>query len=318
MNISRLIQRLDCNLYLDYGKRDDCILIAGMGRGGTTWIADLINFDYSHRILFEPFQPEWVVKARPFELFQYMRPDDVDAERFQSAAALLGGKVRTNWVDCWDRERHRRLFKRRIVKDIRVNLMLKWLHNSFGTIPIVLVMRHPLAVANSWIKLGWGGTERRGKTNVDIVLAQQRLLEDFPRLAATADSCDLADRFERAIYEWGLLHYVPFLQLAKDEYFLLSYEDLLLNPLSELRRVLTFLQIPFDEKAIRSRLALPSSTNFLKRDYSGGGTEMLKPWDGVFNEKQAARANEILAQLGLADLYDAEGYRTNVEPSPIV
>jgi hypothetical protein len=57
------------------------------------------------------------------------------------------------------------VFRRRIIKEIRSNLMLRWLAGISPCTPVVLLVRHPLAVAASWLQLGWGGRGSDARTN---------------------------------------------------------------------------------------------------------------------------------------------------------
>jgi len=50
------------------------ILLAGTARSGTTWLGDLIASQIHCRILFEPFNPDFVPEYRGLHYFQYMRP----------------------------------------------------------------------------------------------------------------------------------------------------------------------------------------------------------------------------------------------------
>ena len=60
-------------LLYDLGTLNDTIIVAGMGRSGTTWGVNIINHDNSYRVLFEPFSPASVVEAEEFEYVQYIR-----------------------------------------------------------------------------------------------------------------------------------------------------------------------------------------------------------------------------------------------------
>ncbi len=54
------------------------ILVAGTGRSGTTWLADIISEQFKSRLMFEPFHPVLVPEYAEFNYFQYMRPGEPD------------------------------------------------------------------------------------------------------------------------------------------------------------------------------------------------------------------------------------------------
>ncbi|HKX58690.1 MAG TPA: hypothetical protein VJN00_04895, partial [Steroidobacteraceae bacterium] len=66
-------------LYRD-GNRDErrTFMVAGTGRSGTTWLAELICSQIPCRLMFEPFNPRKVSAYREFNYFQYMRPGEGD------------------------------------------------------------------------------------------------------------------------------------------------------------------------------------------------------------------------------------------------
>ena len=63
-------------MLIDYGGADATTLIAGMGRSGATWVADVVNYDRNHRGLFEPFLPHQVKEARPFKNIHCLPPPE--------------------------------------------------------------------------------------------------------------------------------------------------------------------------------------------------------------------------------------------------
>src|SRR5580704_5098197 len=121
-------------------------LVSGMGRSGTTWLAELLNYRNDQRLLFEPFDHQRVALAVNFTDHQYLRADDADPRYLAPARAIVTGLLRDPFVD----QHNRRLVcGRRIIKEVRANLILKWLHTQFPGMPIVLIVRHPFAVAVS-------------------------------------------------------------------------------------------------------------------------------------------------------------------------
>ena len=171
-------------LYIDRGDYRDTVFVAGTGRSGTTWLEELINFDHDHRILFEPFNSQEIPLVAHWNYRQYLRADDNDERYLVPARRILSGRIRHPWID---QVNSKHLVRRRLVKDIRANLILHWMHNHFPEIRIVLLLRHPCAVARSKIAMGW-------LTHLDDFLSQQHLIEDF------------------------LLPFVPLLESARDDF----------------------------------------------------------------------------------------------------
>jgi len=303
VKLSQVRGRLRASLksvYLDMGGAHDAVILAGMGRSGTTWVAELINADGGDRIVFEPFFAARVPEAAGFDYLQYLRPSQSDPILVERARAILAGKVRNRWVD---RDNHGFFYRRRIIKDIRCNLMLAWLKAIAPAIPIVVVVRHPLAVTASWLKLGWGKELDGDRTDVDILTAQPDLFEDFPILGNLLNEIDPTSRFEQVLFEWCVLHLVPYQQFQTGGAYFLFYENLILQPEQELRSLFQFIQKPYDWEAMQPIMGSASSTNFLKRSFRDHQASQLTQWQESFSTVQRDRACQILARCGLDIFY---------------
>jgi hypothetical protein len=314
MKLRSALKRIDSKVrsqFLDLGGPDDVIIVAGMGRSGTTWGADIINYDHSYRVLFEPFFPAEVKEAAPFEYMQYLALDAENPTLAKQAKKILAGKVRGQWVD---RDNDGMFYRRRIMKDIRCNLMLGWLRKVANDAPVVLMIRHPLQVVSSWAKLGWGKEAQGERSDFEIITSQKPLLNDFPVIAEVMKQIDQNDFFEKTVFEWGVYHLVPATQLKKGEAYALFYENLLIDQESEATRVFAYLNKPVaDQNALSQAMKSSSSTNFLGRDFSQGRAQVLDGWKSSFTSEQIRRAGEILAALGMDGLYDENGYPTGAE-----
>ncbi|MEB3357983.1 MAG: sulfotransferase domain-containing protein [Synechococcales bacterium] len=315
MKLSHVRKRLRSSLksvYLDVGGANDAVVLAGMGRSGTTWLAELVNADGRDRIVFEPFFAARVPEAAGFDYLQYLRPSQDAPLLVGQARAILAGKVRNAWVD---RDNQGWFYRHRIIKDIRCNLMLAWLKAIAPAIPIVLIVRHPLAVTASWLKLGWGKELDGDRTDVDILTAQPALFEDFPVLGDLLDAIDPMSRFEQILFEWCVLHLVPYQQFQAGGAHLLFYENLVLQPERELRSLFEFLQKPFDWGKMQSVVGSASSTNFLKRSFRDDRMSQLDRWQESFDAAQRDRASQILARCGLDSFYNEAGQPAQIHVS---
>ncbi len=283
------------------------VFVAGMARSGTTWVADLINHDGRYRVLFEPFFPKRVREATDFAYLQYVPPGSDHAALSAAAKTILSGSLRNPWVD---RDNQRRFYFRRLINDIRCNLMLKWLSDSAPRMRVVLVVRSPFSVANSWLRLGWGAVPGSERTDIDMLLAQPALCTAFPSLKETYARIDRDDPFQRLILEWAILHHVPFQQFPRGKLYVLHYESLLLDFEAEIARLFTFLDAPPPNAMVHSRDYhghSPSRTNWLKRDFSGDKHALISEWKTAFSQEQLTKANEILAAFSLDSTYASSG-----------
>ena len=164
------LHRLLGGFYVDLGRdHRDSVFLAGSGRGGTTWVSEIINYRGEYRYVFEPFHPGKVDLCKNFRSKQYLRPDDGREEYLGPARKVLTGGLRSRWTDRF----HRKFIaRRRLIKDIRANLLLGWMRANFPGMPIILLLRHPCAVVASRLALGW-------KDNLCETMEQGELVEDF-------------------------------------------------------------------------------------------------------------------------------------------
>ena len=285
------LSRLLGGLCVDLGKGDHkhSVFLAGSGRSGTTWLSEIINHRGTYRYVFEPFNPAKVSEFGHFESKQYLSPDDGRAEFLGPARLALTGALRDPWTDRFNATL---VARRRLIKDIRANLLLAWMRANFPGMPIVLLLRHPCAVVASRLALGW-------KDNLEETMEQERLVDDF-LLPMEADIRAARDDFERHLFLWCIDNYVPLKQLGRGELHLTFYEDLLANPEEELRSLFGFLGDDPDDR-VYARLARPSPLS--RKD---APVPSVDGWRARVSASQLERTGEILSLFGLDGVY-AEG-----------
>lgn len=276
-------------LYVDIGHDyRDTIFLAGSGRGGTTWVAELINFDNSYRLIFEGLRDR---RFRPLHR-RYLRPEQDDPALLSLIEPLVNGRLRDLKADRYTRQ----LFPRkRLVKEIVANLCLSWLHHHFPELPIILLVRHPGAVVYSRLRLGWNYGLR-------IFLRQESLMSDV--LAPfRADMERVSSQLEIHTYHWCIETLVSLKQFEPGGMCLVFYEDVCMNPRRELTRLLEFVGKPLDERAFVAAERPSSQTLRMlpSRDV------LLHGWRERFTDKELHRINEIVTQFGLDRLYRENG-----------
>lgn len=305
--VQRAGERFLGSVYVDL-ERDAgrSIFLAGSGRSGTTWLSEIINYRNEYRYVFEPFYPEKVSICKNFRRKQYLRPDDTREEYLEPARTILSGRLRNTWSDHLNRKH---VVRRRLIKDIRANLLLGWMRANFPCMPQILLLRHPCAVTNSRLKLGW-------RDILDDTMEQEELVEDF--LGPFEQEIRKAKTpFERSIFLWCIENYVPLRQLQGNSVHIVFYELLCTQPENELGRLFTYLGKDFDG-GVYSAMKRPSS---LSRRESAVvlGKRPVDSWTRAVGDAERERAAEILALFGLDRIYgegplpDLDGVRSLVK-----
>lgn len=281
--------------HLDLHDLGGTVLLAGSGRSGTTWLSQIINHGNAYRDIFEPFSPGKITTVSHYAEQLYLRPDEAGADYRDAAALLLAGRVRGPWTDGHNRKL---IARRRLIKDIRLNLMLGWLGTQFPQAKQILALRHPCAVAHSRLKLGW-------EPPLSAVLAQPALIDDhllphLPMIRAIASS---DRRFEQHVLMWCIENLVPLSQLAPGDAHVLMYEQVCTDFEAQVKALFKFLGRPVPRGIERS--AKKVSAHFRRDSAILRGGDLIGDWRRHVSHAQIDQAFVIIRQFGLGHLYDA-------------
>jgi hypothetical protein len=290
----RAIQLFGSHFYLN-PDRDmrRSILVAGTARSGTTWLADLIASQIRCRIMFEPFNPELVSEYRRFHYFHYMHPDWENEELNTFARSVFTGVIRNRWID---RQNENIFPKYRLIKEIRANLLLKWLHIHFSEVPTIFLIRHPCAVVLSRMQLDWA-TDR----DIEPFLSQPDLVADH-----LSDHLDLirsakTDEEKHAII-WCVSNLIPLRQFMPGELKIVYYEYLCVQPEIEFPAIFDSIGHGYSHSLVEM-LNQPSQTTKVTSAVVTGSNK-ISHWKSSLSPVQIDRILKVVQAFGLDHLYD--------------
>lgn len=286
----KIHRKLYFNINHDYKKT---IFLASSGRSGSTWVSNIINYKNKYRYMFEPFHSNYVDICKDFNYRQYLRSDNSKREFLEPAEIILSGRIRDKWIDRFNRKL---ICGDRLIKDIRANLLLKWLKSNFPEMKIVLLLRHPMAVVNSRLKLDWGPTLKFFLSQEDLI---EDYLEPFMREIKNAQS-----GFEKQIFSWCIENYVPLKQFKKDEVHVSFYEDFCARPEETIGTLFDFLGVEFNSK-IMNMLHIPSP-EVRAESAILTGENLIEKWKKNYETEQVKKAIEMLSLFGLDDIYSED------------
>jgi Sulfotransferase family len=291
--IGRLRRRIAATHPLDFNRNfDSLVFVAGSGRSGTTWLVDLLNADRSYRVIFEPLTFRLGALGGR-QLPRYVRPSTRDPELTATVERILLARFKSTQ---WTARGNDRLFStRRIVKDVQSNLRLAWMRESFPPFPIILIIRHPCAVAASRDRL-------RNVRPIDEFLEDSRLVEDH--LAPLAEQLTrLESPFEVEIARWCIETHIPLKQMAEGlELEVVLYEQLVSNPSQVLEPVFNRLGRK-PPAALVDRLGVPSLTAYRPDAPLPSTARAVDEWQERVTDEQLQRALELVDLFGLGWLY---------------
>ncbi len=316
----------------------NAVFLSAAARTGSTWISETINYRNDYRYLFEPislyrylltdrYRPllpgpqEGIVANSPYHFvhdrepidtrLQYIRPSDNDPELRARAEDVLTGRFKNPAVDQYNYT-PRVFFRRRLIKETKSGLWLRWLYEQFPGLPIVHLIRHPIPTIQSRLE---------GKTDNDpalrmryfrkLVFGQPDLVQDylepFRELLESATTV-----FEQRMAVWCIQNFVPLRQFTPGEIHLVFYEDFCLDPVGSLRKLFAYIGEPTDDRTLTRALKAmnaPSSTvhNRTMGEIAGSGRidgmKQVSKWQTRATPEQIAAADRFLKAFGMDALY---------------
>jgi hypothetical protein len=227
-----------------------------------------------------------------FGRVQYLRPDNPDPTYVKPATLIMSGRIRSAWVDQYNKKM---LPSQRLIKDVRSMLMLKWIRNRFPGSRIIYIMRHPCAVAVSRIKLGWRIDLRK------TYFEQSDLVSDYLAPFA-AQILRSTSPIEVWITSWCIENYVPLAQLKRGDVHLVFYERLMTDPITELKRIFSFLDGKFDGSVL-GRFEVPSVTSHRSNGRPVLEADPVSGWRAHVSGTEKTSCRRILNAFGLDAIY---------------
>ena len=170
---------------------------------------------------------------------------------------------------------------------------------------MVLLLRHPCAIAHSQLKLSsWAWN-----ADPEQFLAQEELMEDFLEPFRQIME-NLQTDFEKHILLVCIENYVPLKQFKRDEIHLAFYENFCVEPEHEIDRLFSFLGKSYDERVF-DQLRRPSLVSRKGSAIVSGGS-LVDSWRKRVTEEQVRDAFKILSAFGLDRIY-AQDSMPNVD-----
>lgn len=298
------------------------VFLSSGARTGSTWVSEIINFENDYRFLFEPFsmvvplRPSWAPQLVPDDRLRYIRPDCDDPDLIGQAERVISGRFRHPEVDQYNYNL-KIAFDKRLVKETKSNLYLKWLHRRFPQMKLLLLMRHPIpTVLSRMHAVADFDRSRRDAEYRSLMFGQPELFEDH--LAPFRDVLESATSVvEQRLAVWCVQNFVPLRQFAAGEVHVMFYESLCVDPATELRRLYAFLGDDLDDarlaRAMR-RLRRPSSTIHRELKAFPEGWDVVSRWQSEATSEDVASAKRLLGAFGLDAIY-GEDPMPNVDAS---
>ena len=276
------------------------VFLFSVPRSGSTWLMELIWTQPGFKSCDEPLD------LRNSRVRQHLGVSEWQDLYAQNATVALQSYFqafcdgRSGFMNPSPLRKPYRLFTRRIVFKVihggedRIN----WFRDTFNG-RVVLLLRHPIAVSLS----------REVYPRLRTFLSsdyQRHLTKD--QLDYALRIYDTGTELERGVLSWCLQNAIP-LRAATDDWVVVSYEQMVLEPQPLLMHLAEKLELPEPGRMLE-RLAIPSrvktksdaETQQVLEDATSRRSWLIEKWRGQVGGAEERRAMEILNRFEL-DVY---------------
>ena len=253
------------------------------------------------RLVFEPLRGKAVGLSRDLTRGHYVPAGTDDPALRSIFERIFDGRVRGLWID---RANTARLPRGRVIKDCLGTNLASFVAQNFPEVPLVFLLRHPIATAYSVTQLGW-------PDDLDPLLANRNLLEDqFAEQLHLIESVASHERESIAavVLRWCLENSLPVRTLPPGSAHFVFYETLLTHPQQELGRLAEYLgnrspRLWRDWHPDASLLTRPSGTAWRDADSSPTNEQRIGGWCTDISHHDLRRSIEVLDSFGLSQMY---------------
>lgn len=263
------------------------VIIAGTGRSGTTWLAKIINFDETWQYTFEPLHPNKKDMTDLFGRRKYLRADCINIRYTEPLRKIFGGK-------------------NKLVKTVRAHLMLPWIYKNIRDCKIIYLLRHPCAVAWSWMDRNWDAI-----MPLNEIWAQEDLLSDYPLIQEVKNKVEGNignwEIFDKQVLLWCIENYVPISvfsrQSSVNNIIEVIYEDLVKEPKLWIDLIFGFIGRKYDDRVFEV-FKIPSPT-CRKGSAVLTGEDKINAWKFHVSEEQKEKAFELVRLFGMGSIFSS-------------
>ena len=263
------------------------IIICSETRGGSTWLMELLGQIPNSTTLWEPFYPGKGVLPAKFNLG--WRPNieefDEEPEIKSIIESILRGRLTNRYVLSETTLTKSKQADQLVIKFTRAHLMLPWLTRQFHFhYKPILLLRHPVAVAQSQVRAFAHKSYEGWRTPDSHKNGIYKVHEPFLNTLQTNLEIQLA--------LWCMHNAIPLSHERNDQdWMVVHYENLLVDPKSELARIKERTGIPIPQLS-DEQLSKRSNSDF-KGDFKNAEDQLVK-WKAKLSDAELQRLQEIL------------------------
>jgi hypothetical protein len=278
-------------------------LIFGDPRGGTTWIAEVIQSVIPTSLIWEPLSIGTVKEFRNLNFgWRQFIPEEAKWPEAQFAfEKVFRGKLLNHWTAAYTSPEQLKTENPLLIKFCRGNQLLPWLINnfSFKNKPLYLI-RHPFAVVASQLKQGGWNFHYDGFKIPEI---------PFNMIYKKHESflMQLETKEESLVAYWCMTNQEVLNHPKNNKAWItVQYEDLVLNGIQSWKRIFSEWGIEIDSENI----VLDNKSKTTVKGSPISGKSQVEYWTTKFDSDQISRMTAVL------EYFEVKVYNEN--PYPLI
>ncbi|MEQ8383464.1 MAG: sulfotransferase [Coleofasciculus sp. A1-SPW-01] len=298
-----------------------CIVVNGFWRSGTTWLQDTLSAAINAKAVFEPFglRSDYFYKAMPeinppqhdFTFLNLLMPYQ---DHNFGEGSYLKSIIDKALLDLLPHRNTQMTIRpisyysrdRVVVKFVRASLCLKAIYNDWP-VSIIHIYRDPRALIHTIMRIDyWRAIFEQLSLSKQLLQINDGRKNYFYKWEKEIFELDQQNLISRLAAYWALTEkYVldSFSnQQKQNRFYIVNYDDMLLEGSDYLRRVLDEMKIEFNNLDLEKNWSKTSPTSVKKKSIGYGkrqGTDRLYSWKSDLNQSEQDEIRDIMKRFGL-------------------
>ncbi|MHA1279675.1 MAG: sulfotransferase [Candidatus Helarchaeota archaeon] len=279
------------------------IFIFTTRRSGSTLLRDMIYSQKGFNYIDQPFcinQFNPYIKKFPdvfkYKLINFDERDEIIIKKYVNDLLVRNYVLRSQWA-IWARQYHW-AWERYVVKIVNANAAVDWFLNEYhDKAQLILLMRHPIAVALSIIKQKW-------EISLETYLSDNYFVSTYMNKEQTRYSYHILSEgslLEKYVLEWCLENIVPRALLSQNKIPVYYYEDIISQPRKFSKMICEDLYLENPEEMVKvvSKPTRTATSSACDDILEHGPSSRVSKWMNRISTAEKLKIQKIFNVFGL-------------------
>lgn len=282
------------------------IFIFANARGVSTLLSNVLSLDKDSEEIFEPlnykrFNNNYTT-CEPTYKYIYTHPKRCDAI-FNYFDAIFSNKITPYFPFEINNYRIKKP-KRYVFKFINCKELMNQFEDRYD-VSVIYFIRNPFATCLSRINWSWSDYNIRVQYIIDHKDNDHFFSKELKEYAN--EKLEYGTIFEKFMTAWAIENYIPLRKLNRDNWLVVSYEELLLDTTSFINKINKYTALSISADEAYERLFYQSNSTSAYTNLKNNNPKYkLDQWKALITEDQLEKGNDILKT------FDLEVYKDNI------